>query len=144
MNELAHHTRRPNRVHFGYGLTVRLLLLSTLPYENAVTVGFKPESVCLGRTSTALIAHHFRRTHSRECGKPVQTTKRSAVLYDLSKIVRHSRECVKPGSTTIPSFGFQRLRLPASCEGQSVVILSKSASIKIKTATSLIFSGTIR
>ena len=48
MNELAHHTRRPNRVHFGYGLTVRLLLLSTLPYGNAVTVGYKPESVCFG------------------------------------------------------------------------------------------------
>jgi hypothetical protein len=59
---------RPNRVHFGYGLTVRLLLLPTLPYGNAVTVGYKPESVYLERTSTALIAHHFRRTIPASAG----------------------------------------------------------------------------
>jgi hypothetical protein len=53
---------KPNRVHFRYGLRVCRLLLSTLPFDNAVTVGYKPENVYLERTSTALIVYHFRRT----------------------------------------------------------------------------------
>jgi len=40
-----------------YGLRVHLLLLPTFPLGNAVTVGFKPESVCLERTFTALAVY---------------------------------------------------------------------------------------
>jgi hypothetical protein len=47
-----------------YGRVVLLRLLSTLIHVNAVTFGFRPESVCLERTSTSLIGCALRRTRS--------------------------------------------------------------------------------
>ena len=44
------------------GLVVRLLLLPTLSCGNAVTVGFRPESDCLERTSTSLTMRLHTRT----------------------------------------------------------------------------------
>ena len=41
---------------------VHLQLLSTPPRGDAVTFGFRPESVCLGRTCTSLIEYTLRRT----------------------------------------------------------------------------------
>ena len=45
-----------------YGLVVHLLLLPTLPRGNAVAFSYRPESVCLKRTSTSSTKHAFRRT----------------------------------------------------------------------------------
>jgi hypothetical protein len=44
-------------------------LLSTLSFDNAVTVGYKPENVYLKRTFTALIVHHLRRTGMPQGGR---------------------------------------------------------------------------
>jgi hypothetical protein len=45
-----------------YGLIVHLLLLSTPPHDDAVTVGYRPEKVYLERTCTSLIKYAHRRT----------------------------------------------------------------------------------
>jgi len=45
-----------------YGLVVRLALFSTPPHGDAVTVGYKPESVYLRRTFTSLTWHTHRHT----------------------------------------------------------------------------------
>jgi len=42
----------PNRVHFRYGLFIRLRLLSTLSLENAVTFGYRAVTNALIRTLT--------------------------------------------------------------------------------------------
>ena len=47
-----------------YGPTVHLRLLPTSPHGDAVTISYRPESVCLGMTSTSLIEYTFRRTSS--------------------------------------------------------------------------------
>ena len=47
-----------------YGLVVHLLLLPTPPRGDAVTVGYRPESVCLKRTCTSLDGRASRRTRS--------------------------------------------------------------------------------
>src|SRR2546428_7079758 len=48
-----------------YGLVVHLLLLSTPPLGDAVAFSFRPESVCLKRTSTSLTSRALRRTYHR-------------------------------------------------------------------------------
>ena len=58
----ARRDTRPNRVHFRCGLAVRLPLLPTPPRGDAVTFGYKPESVYLKRTCTFLTKHTYRRT----------------------------------------------------------------------------------
>jgi hypothetical protein len=58
----ARHGIRPNRVHCRCGPAVRLPVLPTPPRGDAVPVGYKPESVCLKRTSTFLTKHTCRRT----------------------------------------------------------------------------------
>ena len=45
-----------------YGLVAHLLLLSTSPHGDVVTVGFRPESVYLERTFTSLNVCARRRT----------------------------------------------------------------------------------
>jgi hypothetical protein len=45
-----------------YGLVVHLLLLPTPPRDDAVTVGYKPESVYLEGTFTPLTKYAHRRT----------------------------------------------------------------------------------
>ena len=45
-----------------YGLVVSLLLLSTSPHGDAVTVDYGPESVCPERTCTSLIMYACERT----------------------------------------------------------------------------------
>ena len=45
-----------------YGLVVHLQLLPTLPYGNAVTFGYRPESACLEGTRTLPTIHAHRRT----------------------------------------------------------------------------------
>jgi hypothetical protein len=45
-----------------YGLVTHLRLLPTSSRDDAVTVGYRPESVCLERTCTSLSWHHCRRT----------------------------------------------------------------------------------
>ncbi|MCA9425466.1 MAG: hypothetical protein KC994_10360 [Candidatus Omnitrophica bacterium] len=53
----------PRRIEFvSYGLVVHLLLLPTPPRGDAVTVGYRPESVCLVWTFTTLIEYACRRT----------------------------------------------------------------------------------
>src|SRR3972149_7995752 len=44
-----------------YGPTVHLRLLPTSPHSDAVTISYRPESACLGMTSTSLIEYTFRR-----------------------------------------------------------------------------------
>ena len=56
---------RPYRVRFGCGLVAHLLLLSTPPRGDAVTVSYWPESVCQKRTLTSLSEHARRRTRSQ-------------------------------------------------------------------------------
>jgi hypothetical protein len=56
---------RPNRVYLRYGLVVHLLLLPTSSLEDAVTFGYRPESVYLKRTYTSLAKHTYRRTNRR-------------------------------------------------------------------------------
>jgi hypothetical protein len=60
----ARHTTRPNRVHFRCGLDVLLELLPTPSLEDAVTFGYRPESVYLKRTSTSLTKHTCKRTEN--------------------------------------------------------------------------------
>ena len=61
---------RPNRVHSRYGLIVLLQLLSTPCHQDAVTVRYRPESVCLKRTRTSQTKHTHRRTgNSSRCRK---------------------------------------------------------------------------
>jgi len=45
-----------------YGLLVHLQLLPTPPRDDAVTISFRPECVCLTRTSTSLTRHAHKRT----------------------------------------------------------------------------------
>ena len=45
-----------------YGLVVHLLLLPTPPHGDAVSFGYKPESVCLKGTLTPLTLFAFSRT----------------------------------------------------------------------------------
>lgn len=53
------------RIEFvSYGLVAHLRLLPTPPRSDAVTIGFRPESVCLKRTCTSLTSHHCRRTRA--------------------------------------------------------------------------------
>jgi hypothetical protein len=56
-------TATPGQIAFDiYGPMVHLQLLSTPPRGDAVTFGFRPESVSLGRTCTSLIEYTLRRT----------------------------------------------------------------------------------
>jgi len=48
-----------------YGLVIHLLLLPTPPLGDAVAFSFRPESVCLKRTSTSLTSRALRRTYHR-------------------------------------------------------------------------------
>ena len=55
--------QRHGRIAFvSYGLVSHLLLLPTPPHSDAVTVGYRPESVCLKRTFTSLTIHPAGRT----------------------------------------------------------------------------------
>jgi len=45
-----------------YGRVLHLQLLPTSPHGNAVSFAFRPENVCLKRTSTSLTISAFRRT----------------------------------------------------------------------------------
>ena len=57
----------PGRIEFdtiAYGLVVHLQLLPTSPRDDAVTFGYRPESVCLERTLTSLTRLARRRTGS--------------------------------------------------------------------------------
>ena len=47
-----------------YGLVLHLLLLFTSPHGDAITVSYRPESVCLKRTCTSPVKHAFRRTRA--------------------------------------------------------------------------------
>ena len=47
-----------------YGLTARLLLLSTRPRGHAVTFDYRPENVCLEGTYTLLCEYACRRTNA--------------------------------------------------------------------------------
>ena len=58
----ARRDTRPNRVHLRCGLAVRLPVLPTSSRDDAVPVGYKPESVYLKRTFTFLTKHTYRRT----------------------------------------------------------------------------------
>ena len=58
----ARHLFRPNRVHLRYGLVVHLPLFPTPPRGDAVTFGYRPESVYLKRTFTSLTYHTYRHT----------------------------------------------------------------------------------
>jgi len=59
---------RHSRITFvSYGLVSHLLLLPTPPYGDAVTVGYRPESVSLKRTSTSLTTHPAGRTSVGTC-----------------------------------------------------------------------------
>lgn len=62
INEKARQVFRPNRVYERLGLAVRLPLLPTPPHGDAVSVGYKPENVCLKRTFTFLSKHTYKRT----------------------------------------------------------------------------------
>jgi hypothetical protein len=62
LSQRARQVDRPNRVHFRLGLAVRLPMLSTPPCGDAVSVGYKPENVCLKRTYTFLTKHTYKRT----------------------------------------------------------------------------------
>src|SRR5439155_13692631 len=51
------------RIEFvAYGLMTHLWLLSTPPRSDAVTIGYRPENVCLKRICTSLTRHTCRRT----------------------------------------------------------------------------------
>ncbi|MCK4392805.1 hypothetical protein KAX17_07850, partial [Candidatus Bipolaricaulota bacterium] len=55
--------QRHGRIAFvSYGLVSHLPLLPTPPHDGAVTVGYRPESVCLERTRTSLTSHPAGRT----------------------------------------------------------------------------------
>src|SRR5690606_8950271 len=58
----ARQSARPNRVHSRCGLVVLLRLLPTPCHQDAVTFRYRPESVCLKRTSTSLTKHTCKRT----------------------------------------------------------------------------------
>ena len=62
ISQEARQVDRPNRVHERLGLVVRLPMLSTPPHGDAVSVGYKPENVCLKRTYTFLTKHTYKRT----------------------------------------------------------------------------------
>ena len=54
------------------GLVVRLPLLLTPPFGDAIAVDYRPESACLKWTSTTPIAHTYERTDSsaKHCESP--------------------------------------------------------------------------
>jgi len=61
-----------------YGLPVHLQLLPTSSRENAVTVDYRPECVCLERTRTSQTKHAHRRT--RAAGLPVDDEAERALI----------------------------------------------------------------
>jgi len=63
---LAGSSQRPAESRsLSYGPMVHLRLLPTSPHDDAVTFSYRPESACLGMTSTSLIEYTFRRTSPR-------------------------------------------------------------------------------
>ena len=71
--------KRHSRITFvSYGLVSHLLLLSTPLHSDAVTVGYRPESVCLKRTFTSLTTHPAGRTRGEKFFAP---TSRLSTLF---------------------------------------------------------------
>src|SRR3989304_2953309 len=64
-----------------YGPMVHLRLLPTSPHGDAVTFSYRPESACLGMTSTSLIEYTFRRTGPGplDLGESLTCSRRSGV-----------------------------------------------------------------
>ncbi len=61
-HSLAGSPQRPGESRSSsYGPMVHLRLLPTPPHGDAVTLGYRPESACLGETSTPLIEYTLRR-----------------------------------------------------------------------------------
>ena len=75
----ARRSRSAESSSLSYGLVIHLLLLSTSSCDDAVTVGYRPESVCLERTFTPLAKHAFRRTTPRKAGGLVSGAASKAV-----------------------------------------------------------------
>jgi hypothetical protein len=62
-------TERTGRNGFvSYGLLIHLLLLSTPPCGDAVTVSYRPECAYLKRTCTSLAKYAYRRTYAAPAG----------------------------------------------------------------------------
>jgi hypothetical protein len=62
-------TERTGRNGFvSYGLLIHLLLLSTPPRGDAVTVSYRPECVYLKRTCTSLAKYAYRCTYAAPQG----------------------------------------------------------------------------
>ena len=74
---------------------IHLRLLSTPPRGDAVTFGYRPESVCLEGTYTLLVEYTFRRTKSRRAGTP-PTGNGSTVAFDPERVAENGVYSLRP------------------------------------------------
>ena len=85
-----------------YGLVVHLLLLSTPPCGDAVTVGYRPESVCLKWTLTTLFEYPRGRTGRRT------PFAEGAVMVDEAACTPAQRALEGPAELSPPLITFAR------------------------------------